>query len=124
MKKIFSKIIKRFFSKFRRSCKWFKRMWDNYDYETSIYLQDAIKESIDMVLDYSLYYHRDITDDSQPIVSADDNYRYITDKLAFYFITLFIIFATNGVCRVFCFYNTSKLIYNILSISIFYQITF
>lgn len=58
--------------------------WDNYDYSTSVYLSDAIEEAIDIVMEYSLYYKRDITDDSQVIVSADDNYKLITEKLSQY----------------------------------------
>ncbi len=58
--------------------------WENYDYTTSVYLSDAIKEAIDIVTEYSLYYHRDISGDSQVIVNADDNYKLITEKLSQY----------------------------------------
>ncbi len=58
--------------------------WDNYDYKTSFYLHDAIEEAIDMVTEYSLYYHRDITDETQTIVNADDNYKAITQKISSY----------------------------------------
>ena len=58
--------------------------WDNYDYKTSIYLHDAIEEAIKCVIEYSLYYHRDITDDNQTIVNADDNYKFIKGKISSY----------------------------------------
>jgi hypothetical protein len=58
--------------------------WENYDYDSSVYLSDYIEEAIDIVMEYALYYHRDITDSSQVIVNADDNYRYICQKMAEY----------------------------------------
>lgn len=58
--------------------------WENYNYETSVYLRHSIEEAIDIVTEYSLYYHRDITDDSQVIKNADDNYKIIKQKLSMY----------------------------------------
>ena len=58
--------------------------WDNYDYLTSVYLSDAIEDAIDTVTEYSLYYHRDVTDKNQLIVNADDNYKLICKKLSEY----------------------------------------
>lgn len=58
--------------------------WENYDYATSVYLRHALEESIDAVMQYSLYYYRDITADSQVVVNADDNYREIKKTLSGY----------------------------------------
>ncbi len=58
--------------------------WENYDYATSVYLSHAIEEAIDIVTEYSLYYHRDISNDAQVIVNADDNYKLIREKLSQY----------------------------------------
>ncbi len=58
--------------------------WDNYDYRSSFYLRDAIEETIDMVMEYSLYYHREITGEEQKIINADDNYKSIIRKLNSY----------------------------------------
>lgn len=58
--------------------------WENFDYRSSVYLQDEVEEAIDMVLEYCLYYHRDITDKNQTIISADEDYKRITDRLSSY----------------------------------------
>lgn len=58
--------------------------WDNYNYETSVYLNTAVEEAIDNVMQYSLYYHRDSTDENTPILSADDNYRLICHEISSY----------------------------------------
>ena len=58
--------------------------WEDFDYSTSLYLQDETEEAIDMVLEYCLYYHRDITDKNQPVIGADDNYKVITQRLSSY----------------------------------------
>ena len=48
MKKIFSKI-KHFFSNFRRSCKWFKRMWNNYDFDYNYLMEVIVWKMKDML---------------------------------------------------------------------------
>ena len=47
MKNIFSKI-KHFFSKFRRSCVWFKRMWNNYDFDYNFLMEVIVWKMKDM----------------------------------------------------------------------------
>lgn len=64
-----------------------KNAWtqrDAYDYETSEYLKAEIESAIDSVLQYSLYYRRDIIADNQIIVNADDNYREIRKQITSY----------------------------------------
>ena len=58
--------------------------WDSYDYESSLYLSDSVEEAINIVMEYALYYHHDVTDDSQMIVNADDNYKAICRKISEY----------------------------------------
>lgn len=58
--------------------------WDSYDYESSVFLSDAVEEAVDIVMEYALYYHHDVTDDSQMIVNADDNYKTICRKMSEY----------------------------------------
>ena len=48
MKNIFSKI-KQFFSKFRRSCVWFKRMWNNYDFDYNYLMEVIVWKMKDML---------------------------------------------------------------------------
>ena len=48
MKKVFSKI-KHFFSKFRRSCVWFKRMWNNYDFDYNYLMEVIVWKMKDML---------------------------------------------------------------------------
>lgn len=58
--------------------------WDSYDYLTSVYLSDAIEQAVETVMQYSLYYHCDITSKGQLIVNADDNYELISRRLSQY----------------------------------------
>ncbi len=48
--------------------------WDQYDFTTSEFLKSEIETTIDSVLQYSLYYHRDTDSENQDIIYADDNY--------------------------------------------------
>ena len=43
------KKIKNFFIKFRRSCKWFKRMWNNHDFDYSFLLKTIVWKMKDML---------------------------------------------------------------------------
>ena len=52
------KKIKNFFIKFRRSCKWFKRMWDNHDFDYSFLLKTIVWKMKDML------YQLDVVDKS------------------------------------------------------------
>ena len=55
MKKIIS-YIKNFFRKLRRSCKWFKRMWNNHDFDDGYLMQVIVWKMKDML------YQLDIVD--------------------------------------------------------------
>ena len=48
MKKIIS-YIKNFFRKLRRSCKWFKRMWNNHDFDDGYLMQVIVWKMKDML---------------------------------------------------------------------------
>ena len=48
MKKIIS-YIKNFFRKLRRSCKWFKRMWSNHDFDDGYLMQVIVWKMKDML---------------------------------------------------------------------------
>ena len=48
MKTIISKI-KNFFVKLKRSCKWFKRMWNNHDFDDSYLMQVIVWKMKDML---------------------------------------------------------------------------
>ena len=43
------KKIKNFFIKFRRSCKWFKRMWNNHDFDYSFLLKTIVWKMKDIL---------------------------------------------------------------------------
>lgn len=57
MKKIIS-YIKNFFCKLRRSCKWFRRMWNNHDFDDGYLIQVIVWKMKDML------YQLDVVDRS------------------------------------------------------------
>lgn len=53
MKRIISKI-RNFFVNLRRSCKWFKRMWGNYDFDDSYLMQVIVWKMKDMLYQFDV----------------------------------------------------------------------
>ena len=67
------KKIKNFFIKFRRSCKWFKRMWDNHDYDYSFLLKTIVWKMKDMLYQLDVV-DRDIVDLRNQVQYKDNGY--------------------------------------------------
>lgn len=53
MKRIISKI-RNFFVNLRRSCKWFKRMWGNYDFDDGYLMQVIVWKMKDMLYQFDV----------------------------------------------------------------------
>lgn len=68
MKKIISEI-KNFFVKLRRSCRWFKRMWNNHDFDDSYLMRVIVWKMKDML------YQLDIVDKKFVDLRNQEHYR-------------------------------------------------
>lgn len=53
MKKIILKV-RNFFVKLKRSCKWFKRMWNNYDFDDAYLMQVIVWKMKDMLYQFDV----------------------------------------------------------------------
>ena len=68
MKRIISNI-KNFFIKLKRSCKWFKRMWNNHDFDDSYLMQVIVWKMKDML------YQLDVLDNDIVDLRNQEHYK-------------------------------------------------